>query len=229
MTETNINNQEQQKPKTREPQYSPLRLIGILTITLFCTVLLIVATFTRIKLFNCLQPLVNIIHPSGVTGFQSIFAFKPYYYIPQIPMILFTSSLLGGACGMTSVFFYIVIGLLFLPVFALGGGFDYILQPGFGYILAFLPASLFAGLYVEKNYTVLKLLKTSFFAVLIIHLLGFIYMLLVSFLMHDKIPHIMDWLLFESLTRAVFDFIFGFLFMWLGKFLKRFIWILTSV
>jgi len=226
MTENNIINQEQQKPTVKEPQYSPLRLIGILTITLFCTVLLIVATFTRIHLFNCLQPIVNLIHP---VENQSWFSFKAYYYIPQIPVILFTSSMLGGACGMTAVFFYIILGLVFLPVFGLGGGFDYILLPSFGYILAFLPASLFAGLYVERDYSVLKLMKTAFFAVLIIHVLGFFYMLLVSFIMHDKMPHIMDWLMFESLTRAVYDFIFGFLLMWLGKFLKRFIWILTSV
>lgn len=228
MAEANIQNTEQ-KNYAKETQYSPLRLIGILTITIFCTILIIVATFTRVKLFNCLQPLVALIHSDLFPDLQSVFTFKAYFYIPQIPIILFAASMLGGACSMTAVFFYIITGLAFLPVFGLGGGFDYILQPTFGYILAFLPAVLFAGKYVEKDYTNIKLLKASFFAVLIIHSFGFLYMLLVSLISHDKLTHIVDLLIFESLIRAVYDVIFGFIFMWLGKLCRKFIWILTSI
>lgn len=229
MSDENIQTTEQQPQKTNEIQYSPLRLIGILSLTAFCTVLIIVATFTRVKLFNCLQPLAAMLHPDMFPTVQAVFDFKAYYYIPQIPVILYAAALLGGACSMTAVFFYIIIGLAFLPVFGLGGGFDYIFQPTFGYILAFLPAVLFAGKYVEKDYNKMKLFKAAFFSVLIIHFLGFIYMLLVSVISHDKMTHFADVLLFESLIRAVFDIIFGFLFMWLGKISRKLIWILTSV
>ena len=213
----------------KTPQYSPLRLVGILTLIGFCTILLIVATFTRIKVFNCLQPLVAVMHPEIFADFQSVFAFKAYYYIPQIPVILFASTMLGGACSMLSVFFYIVLGLAIIPVFGLGGGFDYVLEPTFGYILAFLPACLVAAGLTDKNYSVKSLAKSAFAAVLLIHIAGFFYMLLVAFIKHEDFAYIMDWLTFESFTRAIYDFIFGLLFMIIAKFARKFIWILTTI
>lgn len=216
------------KNNPKDVQYSPLRLVGILTLIAFCTILLIVATFTRIKVINVLQPIVGMLHPEIFTTMQSIFTIKAYFYVPQIPIILFTAALLGGACTMTSVFVYIVIGLAFLPIFGLGGGFDYIIQPTFGYILAFLPASLVAGALIDKDYTLKSILKAAFFAVLTIHILGFFYMLLVSLLQHESLGYITDWLIFESFTKAFYDFIIGFLLMILAKFFRKFIWIITA-
>ena len=213
----------------KENQYSPLRLVAIFTLIAFCTILLIVATFTRIKMINCMQPLIAMLHPENFTNLQSAFAIKAYFYIPQIPIILFSASLLGGACTMISVFAYIVIGLAFLPVFGLGGGFDYVMQPTFGYILAFLPASLIAGSLIDKEHSLLSMLKATFVAVLTIHVLGFLYMLLVSLLRHESFSYIMDWLVFESFTRAFYDICFGFLLMLIAKLFRKFIWILTAI
>lgn len=214
---------------SNKSKYSPLRLIGILTLTVFCTVLLIIATFTRIKVLNCLYPLECLIHPSLVTDFASIFALKTYFYVPQIPIILFTAVLLGVACSMTSVFIYIVLGLAFIPVFGLGGGFDYVIQPAFGYILGFIPAALLAGKITSKDRSVQNIIIAALTGVLVIHITGFFYMLLVSILRHEKISYIFDWLLYESFIRAVYDFVFGVIFMLIAKFLRKFIWILTSV
>ena len=220
----------QKEPKQiQSQQYSPLRLIGILTLIGFCTILIIVATFTRIKVFNCLQPLIAVMHPENFPNIQSVFAFKAYYYIPQIPIILFASTLLGGACSMLSVFFYIIIGLAIIPVFGLGGGFDYVLEPTFGYILAFLPACMLAASLTDKEYSFKSMLKSAFAAVLLIHILGFFYMLLVAFIKHEDFVYIMDWLTYESFIRAIYDFIFGLLFMFIAKFLRKFIWILTTI
>lgn len=227
---TNIDyQQEPQQIQKTEIQYSPLRLIGILTLSVFFTVLLIVATFTRIKVFNCLQPIVGILHPDFFPTIQDIFTLKSYFYIPQIPVILFAASLLGGACSMISVFLYVVIGLAFLPVFGLGGGFDYILQPTFGYILAFIPAALIAGKLTEKEYTLKNLFLASLVAVIVIHTFGFIYMFIISMIKHSNIPYITDWLIFESFTRAIYDLFFGFICMYIAKHTKKIIWILTSV
>lgn len=219
-------NQKQQKITSK---YSPLRFVGIFSFVLLFTVLLIVATFTRVKVLNFLQPLLAIIHPDFFPDVASAFALKPYYYIPQIPVLLFSVVLLGAACTMTSAFFYIVLGLAVIPVFGLGGGFDYVLEPTFGYILAFIPASLFAGGIIYKNCNVKKMFKATLTAVLLIHILGLFYMLLVLVLKHEHFSYIVDWLFFESFTRAIYDLIFGFLAMLIAKFCKKFTWIITSL
>ncbi len=215
--------------KNKIPQYSPLRLVGILSLVGFVTILLIVATFTKIKLFNVLQPFVGLLHPEFFQDLSALFAFKSYSYVPQIPVLLFSVALLGAACTMTSAFFYIVLGLTFIPVFGLGGGFDYVLQPYFGYILAFIPASLIAGGIMYKNHSVKNMFKATVTAVFIIHLLGFFYVLLVQLLKHENFSYIMDWLLFESFTRAIYDLIFGFIAMLFAKLCRKFIWIITSI
>lgn len=216
-------------PQKVEAGYSPLRLIGILTLTALCTVLLIVATFMRIKVLNCLYPLECLFHPSIAPDFVSAFALKPYFYIPQVPIILFTAVLLGAACCVTSVFFYIVIGLAVIPVFGLGGGFDYVIQPVFGYILGFVPAALIAGGITSKERSAKNIVIAALAGVLAIHITGFFYMLLVSLIRHENTSYIMDWLLYESLIRAVYDFVFGVVLMFVAKFFRKFIWILTSI
>ena len=220
---------ELQTKKTKTPQYSPLRLIGILSLVAFFTIMLIAATFTRVKLVNLLQPFVGMLHPDFFQDVASMFALKAYFYVPQVPVLLFSVTLLGAACTMTSAFFYIVLGLTFIPVFGLGGGFEYVLQPYFGYILSFIPASLIAGGIMYRNHSIKNIFKAAVTAVLLIHILGFFYMLLVLLLKHENFSYIMDWLLFESFTRAIYDLLFGFIAMLLAKLCRKFIWIITAI
>lgn len=75
---------------------------------------------------------------------------------PAAPVTLqffFTLSaglLLGPKWGAASQLLYLLTGLLGLPVFALGGGFSYVLQPGFGFLLGLIPAAAVAGLLRKK-------------------------------------------------------------------------------
>ena len=156
-------------------------------------------------------------------------ALKAYFYAPQIPVILFSVALLGTACSLTSVLLYIIIGLTLMPVFALGGGLNYVFEPTFGYILACLPAVLIAGFLIDKDHSIFSLLKAAFFGVLTVHVLGLVYMLLVAVIRHENFTYIMDWLLFESVIKSVYDFSIGFLLMLVAKFFRKFIWILTSI
>ena len=43
--------------------------------------------------------------------------------------------LLGAKDGSISQIVYILIGLIGFPVFTMGGGFSYVLQPSFGFLL----------------------------------------------------------------------------------------------
>ena len=56
---------------------------------------------------------------------------------------LFTAMagvLLGPGCGALSQGVYVALGLMGLPIFTTGGGFGYVLQPTFGFLLGLIPA-----------------------------------------------------------------------------------------
>jgi biotin transport system substrate-specific component len=77
--------------------------------------------------------------------FASMTAAGAFIRIPLGPVpftlqdffVLLSGSLLGPRFGPLSQVIYLVIGLVGLPVFSLGGGPGYIFQPTFGYLLAF--------------------------------------------------------------------------------------------
>ena len=69
---------------------------------------------------------------------------------------------------------YIVMGLIGIPVFSTGGGFQYVLLPSFGFIIGFLISSLFIGSNIG-NTKLLKIIK-SVIGLLILDLIGLIYM-----------------------------------------------------
>ncbi len=72
----------------------------------------------------------------------------------QLPFALFIGALLGPAIGGLSVFAMLITGIVVLPLFNQGTGFTYLPQPGFGYLLGLLFASITAGrlgLWTYKN------------------------------------------------------------------------------
>jgi biotin transport system substrate-specific component len=78
---------------------------------------------------------------------------------------------------------YLVSGLCGLPVFAFGGGYGYIWEPSFGYLIGLLPLSAMAfyiryrwdalGIKTFNNRSILPLL-----ALILAHLIGLIYLLI---------------------------------------------------
>lgn len=73
---------------------------------------------------------------------------------------------------------YFLMGLLGLPVFASGGGISYVLQPSFGFLLAFPFAACFISIIKQtfKFSTIYQLLPICMFALFIIYTIGCIYM-----------------------------------------------------
>jgi len=64
----------------------------------------------------------------------------------QLFFALLAGIILGPVKGLIAMAVYMAIGLMGIPVFSLGGGPSYVLQPSFGFILGFLPAAYFSGL-----------------------------------------------------------------------------------
>lgn len=65
--------------------------------------------------------------------------------------VLMAGLLLGTKLGTISVAIYLCAGLIGLPVFAAGGGPQYALRPGFGFLLGFLLAAFLMGILVKKT------------------------------------------------------------------------------
>lgn len=79
----------------------------------------------------------------------SAFIRIPFPLVPlsfQTVVAVSAGLLLGPWWGAASVAIYVFIGLLGLPVFTNGGGFSYVLNLTFGYVLGFIIAAFVAGL-----------------------------------------------------------------------------------
>ena len=95
----------------------------------------------------------------------------------QIGAVLLTGCLGGSGAGLLSQLAYVVLGLTWLPIFDRGGGWEYIQEPNFGYLLGFILGAWVCGVLAFKSKANLNLLAGSCLAgFLTIHLTGIIYL-----------------------------------------------------
>ena len=89
--------------------------------------------------------------------FTALIAVGAFIKIP-IPVVPFTLQylftmmaglLLGPKLGAMAVTFYMLLGLIGLPIFAEGGGLWYIFKPSFGYIIGFIVGTFVTGYIAE--------------------------------------------------------------------------------
>ena len=194
--------------------------LGTLVLILFCTFLLIVSTFISIDMYYPVIPSAqDKVHGLTLASFFSLFVI-----IPQVPSVVFVGSLLGRSFALTSVILYILIGLFLLPVFALGGGINYVFQYGFGYILAYMPAVWFLGKQLNLGLNLKNIALGVLYAVLIIHIVGIFYMALVVLFRGDGFAFIKSWIVNQSGWKIVFDYILSFAFVYLTKLLQPIMW-----
>lgn len=108
----------------------------------------------------------------------------PIPYVPFTMQFLFANMagiLLGKNKGAMAVALYVFIGLIGVPVFTKGGGLQYIYQPSFGYLVAFIIGAYVAGWMVERCGD--ESMKTYLFASItnlaIVYFLGASYLALI--------------------------------------------------
>lgn len=94
----------------------------------------------------------------------------PVPFTLQTLFVLMSGAILGARAGSISQILYLLIGLAGFPVFANGGGLSYILQPGFGYLLAFPVAAFTVGKLIQRQ--VRTGAQLNFFRLLLVHLPG---------------------------------------------------------
>lgn len=119
-------------------------MIRLLFVLLF-TSLTAFSAFVAIKL-----PFLAWGMPKLLPGAEALYqwrglVFGSHMVSSQILMVWFTGALLGPRRGGLAMALYLALGLGGLPIFTNGGGFDYLGQPTFGYLAAFLPAVVVVG------------------------------------------------------------------------------------
>ena len=186
--------------------------LGTLAVVAFCTVLLIVATFTKI----------DITHPWILGGDMGLhIGNKTYQLIPQIPVVMLTAGLLGARFGFLTVMLYLLLGFFLWPVFAFGGGVGYVKSYFFGYILGFFVASIFAGKILSGRYSFKNMFFASVIGVLSVHFCGILYSFILGcFNASHYSPN-----LHLIFTNIIYDIIFSLIAILIAKPLKFIIWV----
>ena len=194
--------------------------LGSIVLMLFCTFLLIVSTFINIDIFYPVIPSAQErAHGLGLDSFYKVFSI-----IPQVPAVVFVGALLRRKLAITSIVFYILIGLFLLPVFALGGGFSYIAQYGFGYILSYIPAVWLLGMMLKEGFNFKNISLGVLYAVLAIHLFGIVYMMVIALIKGDGFAFIKSWIVNQSGVKMIFDYVLSFALVYFTKLLRPLLW-----
>lgn len=213
-----INKRLKENLKNLSKNKNPKIRFCLATFALVCLslVLLVISTFTQIKIdFNF--PASNIEE------------YVKLQYIPQVPVVIFIATLLGRTWGLTTVLLYIILGLSpYFPIFALGGGLDYIFQYSFGYIFAYIFAVIFATNPLKKEYSIKKLLLAMIYGVVTIHIIGLVYMTILALIRHEQAEFIQNWIYYQSLSKILYDIIFSTLAVFIAKGCRKIIWLIMG-
>lgn len=87
--------------------------------------------------------------------------------------------LLGRRWGAASQAVYVLLGLVGLPIFTLGGGFSYVLQPTFGFLVGLIPAAWLIGFLSRKQTGFWQLCLSCLAGLGALYLVGMPYMALI--------------------------------------------------
>lgn len=98
----------------------------------------------------------------------------------QVPALLLTALVCGPRSAMLAAIAYLSLGLFQLPVFQGGGGLGYLLEPGFGYLVGFVPAAWLTGRLARQGGIddLLRLLGICWLGVAVLQLIGLLNLIL---------------------------------------------------
>ena len=99
------------------------------------------------------------------------------YFTLQFLFVILAGMLMGGKRAAIAAGVYVAVGLCGIPVFAAGGGPQYIFRPSFGYLLGFIAAAALTGFLCEKMQAARfrDFLPAAFAGLVVTYLIGFAY------------------------------------------------------
>lgn len=201
--------------------------VGSLVVAAICAFLIIISTFTPIPQLILAIPQEALLNPADFFAKADSLGkiTNIFYYIPQIPIVLMIAAILGPRLGILSVILYITAGLTGFPVFAGGGGINYYMQHGFGYILGFILGIYTTGNILSGKSKPFTNLRAAIVGVTAVHLTGIIYLTIVLFIKHESIFTIFGWIWQLSGMQFFYDIIFAMLAILIGRFLRKALWV----
>ncbi len=130
-------------------------------------------------------------------------------YTLQFMFTLLAGLVLGARLGAIAVGSYVLLGLVGVPVFASGGGPAYLLQPTFGYLLAFILQAWFCGFYSRRSHDISfrSLLAANLGGMAIVYLIGISWFYLASNFLADAPIPLWTAILYCGILQAVPDFL----------------------
>lgn len=104
----------------------------------------------------------------------------PFWPVPlsfQTVVCVLTGLLLGWKYGGLAMLCYLLLGVVGVPVFTKGGGFWYVMELTFGYIIGFVAAAFVAGLIAHRRERVgfKRMIVAALAAMLANYLIGVVY------------------------------------------------------
>lgn len=122
--------------------------------------------------------------------FISLMAVSAYIKIPtpflplslQVLVCLTCGLVMGAKWGFVAMATYLLLGLIGIPVFSLGGGLNYLLKPTFGYIIGFTICAPICGFLANKkpNSSTKRMFVSAVIGLIALHLIGFNYFFYMS-------------------------------------------------
>ena len=130
-------------------------------------------------------------------------------YTLQFLFTLLAGLVLGARLGAIAVGTYVLLGLIGVPVFASGGGPAYMLQPTFGYLLAFILQAWLGGSYVRRSAAVSygRLLTANLLGMTVVYLIGISWFYLVSNYVIDAPIPLWTAVFYCGVLQAIPDFL----------------------
>lgn len=109
----------------------------------------------------------------------------PLPYVPITLQYLFcvlSAIFLGKRNGMRSQLLYVIIGLIGIPIFAKGGGPQYVFDPTFGYLIGFIVGAYIIGLVMckVKKINFISIFISTTIGLIVIYTFGVIYLMIIE-------------------------------------------------
>ncbi len=188
--------------------------IGAVLVAILCAFLIVIATFTKLPMYILTIPTEAFSNPplffKNLKDINEITTM--YYYIPQIPLVIFAGALLGPRLGLFAVLLYISAGLFGCQVFASGGGLEYIKQNGFGYILGYILGVTLVGHCLNGvKFNLKQYMIASLTGVLAIHLVGILYLIGMIIINTQNILELFGWIWALSGIQLPYDLLLSFI------------------
>ena len=119
---------------------------------------------------------------AALTAIGAFLGFK--FVLASITLqFLFTAMagvLLGRRYGALSQAVYVLLGLVGVPIFAQGGGFSYVLQPTFGFLLGLIPSAFVIGKLAKRPLTFWRTALAMLAGLAVLYAVGVPYLALIA-------------------------------------------------